>query len=109
MVDCLGRGIGRFGMLAIASPTIAAIAVNAFIAWMIVFAGVVHLVLAFHAHRTKSLIWKVLVADWRMSAFGTLPVDASIDWRGLVDLVVGVAIHHRSGARHCDVVEHARD
>lgn len=56
-----GIALVIFGMLAIAAPGIAAIAVNAFIAWMIVFAGVVHLVLAFHAHRTGSLIWKVLV------------------------------------------------
>ena len=65
-----GVALVVFGMLAIASPTIAAIAVNAFIAWMIVFAGVVHLVLAFHAHRTKSLIWKVLVG-LAYVAFGT--------------------------------------
>ena len=45
-----------FGMLAIAAPGVAAIAVSVFISWMIVFAGVVHLVLAFHAHRTGTLI-----------------------------------------------------
>jgi uncharacterized membrane protein HdeD (DUF308 family) len=50
-----------FGMLAIGSPFLAAIAVTGFIAWLIVFAGVVHLILAFHAHGTGSLIWKLLV------------------------------------------------
>ncbi|HKI24861.1 MAG TPA: DUF308 domain-containing protein [Candidatus Sulfotelmatobacter sp.] len=50
-----------FGMLAVGSPLLAAIAVNAFIAWLIVLAGVVHLILAFHAHRAGSLIWKLLV------------------------------------------------
>jgi len=49
------------GMVAIASPFLAAVAVNALIAWLIVLAGVVHLVLAFHAHRAGSLIWKLLV------------------------------------------------
>jgi uncharacterized membrane protein HdeD (DUF308 family) len=50
-----------FGMLAIGSPLLAAVAVNAVIAWLIVLAGVVHLILAFHAHGAGSLIWKLLV------------------------------------------------
>jgi uncharacterized membrane protein HdeD (DUF308 family) len=50
-----------FGVLAVGSPLLAAVAVNAFIAWLIVLAGVVHLVLAFHAHGAGSLIWKLLV------------------------------------------------
>jgi len=48
-------------MLAVGSPFLAAIAVNGFIAWLIVLAGVVHLILAFHAHGAGSLIWKLLV------------------------------------------------
>ena len=36
-------------------------AVNALIAWLIILAGVVHLVVAFHAHGAGSLIWKLLV------------------------------------------------
>jgi uncharacterized membrane protein HdeD (DUF308 family) len=50
-----------FGMMAIGSPFLAAVAVNVVIAWLIVFAGAVHLILAFHAHRAGSLIWKLLV------------------------------------------------
>jgi uncharacterized membrane protein HdeD (DUF308 family) len=50
-----------FGMLAIGSPFLAAVAVNVVIAWLIVLAGVVHLVLAFHAHGAGSMIWKLLV------------------------------------------------
>jgi len=50
-----------FGMLAICSPFLAAVAVNVVIAWLIVLAGVVHLVLAFHAHGAGSMIWKLLV------------------------------------------------
>jgi uncharacterized membrane protein HdeD (DUF308 family) len=49
------------GMLAVGSPALAAVAVNAVIAWLIVLAGLVHLVLAFHAHGTGSLLWKLLV------------------------------------------------
>lgn len=49
------------GILAVGSPALAAVAVNAVIAWLIVLAGVVHLVLAFYAHRAGSLLWKLLV------------------------------------------------
>jgi uncharacterized membrane protein HdeD (DUF308 family) len=49
------------GMLAISSPMLAAVAVNTVIAWLIVFAGVVHVVVAFHSHRAGSVIWKLLV------------------------------------------------
>ena len=49
------------GMLAVGSPFLAAVAVTAAIAWLIVLAGVVHTIIAFHAHRAGSLIWKLLV------------------------------------------------
>jgi len=50
-----------FGMVAIGSPFLAAVAVNAVIAWLIVLAGVVHLIVAFRAHGAGSMIWKILV------------------------------------------------
>ena len=49
------------GMVAVASPFVAAVAVNVLIAWLIVLAGVIHIVLAFQAHRAGSVIWKLLV------------------------------------------------
>jgi len=49
------------GMMAVGSPFLAAVAVNAVLAWLIVVAGIVHLVLAFQAHRAGSLIWRLLV------------------------------------------------
>ncbi len=49
------------GVLAVASPFLAAVAVNAIIAWLIVFAGLVHLALAFRVHSAGSVIWKLLV------------------------------------------------
>jgi len=56
-----GVSLVVLGMVAIASPFLAAVAVSALIAWLIVLAGVVHLILAFHAHSAGSLIWKLLV------------------------------------------------
>ena len=50
-----------FGVLAVGSPLVAAVAVNVVLAWLIVLAGVVHLILAFYAHGAGSLIWKLLV------------------------------------------------
>ncbi len=50
-----------FGMVAIGSPFLAAVAVNVAIAWLIVLAGIVHIMLAFRAHGAGSMIWKLLV------------------------------------------------
>jgi len=49
------------GVMAVGSPFLAAVAVNVVVAWLILFAGVVHLALAFRAHGAGSMIWKVLV------------------------------------------------
>ena len=43
------------------SPFLAAVAVNVAIAWLIVLAGIVHVILAFRAHGAGSMIWKLLV------------------------------------------------
>jgi uncharacterized membrane protein HdeD (DUF308 family) len=50
-----------FGMMAVGSPFLAAVAVNVVVAWLIVLAGIVHLMLAFRAHGAGSRIWKALV------------------------------------------------
>jgi uncharacterized membrane protein HdeD (DUF308 family) len=49
------------GVLAVASPLVAAVAVNVVIAWLIVVAGIVHLTVAFHTHEAGSVIWRLLV------------------------------------------------
>lgn len=56
-----GVALILIGMIAIASPLLAAVAVNGLIAWLIVLAGVVHVIIAFHAHRAGSLVWRLLV------------------------------------------------
>jgi uncharacterized membrane protein HdeD (DUF308 family) len=50
-----------FGMVAVGSPFLAAVAVNVVVGWLIVLAGVVHLILAFRAHGAGGMIWKFLV------------------------------------------------
>ncbi len=49
------------GVLALASPMLAAVAVNALIGWLIILAGVVHIVVAFHSREAGSVIWRLLV------------------------------------------------
>jgi len=49
------------GMLAVAAPMFAAVAVSSLIAWLIIFAGVIHLVVAFHSREAGSVIWRLLV------------------------------------------------
>jgi uncharacterized membrane protein HdeD (DUF308 family) len=50
-----------FGVMAIGEPFLAAIAVTTFIAWLLIVVGIVHAVLAFHAHSGTSMGWKLLV------------------------------------------------
>jgi uncharacterized membrane protein HdeD (DUF308 family) len=49
------------GVLAIGSPMLAAVAVSVFVAWLIVMAGVVHIIVAFHSREAGSVIWRLLV------------------------------------------------
>jgi uncharacterized membrane protein HdeD (DUF308 family) len=49
------------GVLAIGSPLIAAVAVNVLVAWLLLLAGLVHVIVAFHAREAGSVIWRLLV------------------------------------------------
>jgi uncharacterized membrane protein HdeD (DUF308 family) len=77
------------GMLAIGSPMIAAVAVNIFLAWLIIFAGVVHIFIAFHAHGAGSLIWKLLVGIAYIIFGGYLLVHPVV---GVASLTLVIAI-----------------
>ena len=43
------------------SLLLVAVSVNLVIAWLIVLAGMVHLIVAHHAHRAGSLIWRLMI------------------------------------------------
>jgi uncharacterized membrane protein HdeD (DUF308 family) len=49
------------GVVAVCSPFLAAVAVNVVVAYLILLAGVAHLMLAFRVHTAGSVIWKLLV------------------------------------------------
>lgn len=49
------------GIVAIASPVAAGIAVDVFIAWLLVFSGCVHLVFSWHRRTSGGFLWELLV------------------------------------------------
>jgi uncharacterized membrane protein HdeD (DUF308 family) len=49
------------GAFAVIAPMFAAIAINAIVAWLLLFAGVIHIILAFSAHGAGSFLWKLLL------------------------------------------------
>jgi uncharacterized membrane protein HdeD (DUF308 family) len=49
------------GILAIAEPFLAAIALAGFVASLLVFVGILHIAMAIHAHSGTSMGWKLLV------------------------------------------------
>ena len=79
------------GMFAVAAPLIAAVAVNALIAWLIVLAGVVHLVVAFHSREAGSVIWRLLVG-LAYICFGGYLICSSRCGRGVAHLVARIAV-----------------
>jgi len=50
------------GILAIASPFYAGIAVTAVVGWLLLFSAVLHLVYAFRGGRATAVIWEILLA-----------------------------------------------
>ena len=49
------------GMLAIASPLAAGLAVNVIVAWLLVFSGGIHLVFAWYRPSTGGFLWELLL------------------------------------------------
>lgn len=58
----LGVLFVSLGVLAIAEPMLAAVALNTFVAWLLIFVGIVHAMAAFQGHSGTSILWKLLVA-----------------------------------------------
>jgi uncharacterized membrane protein HdeD (DUF308 family) len=49
------------GIMAMSAPFLAAVAASVVVAWLIMFAGAVHIALAFRTHGAGSVIWRLLV------------------------------------------------
>ena len=50
------------GLLAIILPFIAGIAITAFIGWLLLFAGIVHLIYCWQSRNSGGVIWQLLIA-----------------------------------------------
>ncbi|HKS73229.1 MAG TPA: HdeD family acid-resistance protein [Terriglobales bacterium] len=49
------------GIVAIALPFVAGIAVTSIVGWMLIFGGITHIVAAFHARGAGAVLWELLV------------------------------------------------
>jgi uncharacterized membrane protein HdeD (DUF308 family) len=78
-----------FGAVAVGLPFLAAVAVSALVAWLIVLAGVVHIMLAFRAHGAGSMIWKLLVGIAYLCFGGYLIVHPVL---GVASLTLALAL-----------------
>jgi len=78
------------GILAIASPLAAGVAVNIFVAWLLVFSGAVHLVFAWYRPSTGGLLWELLVGILYIFIGGYLLMHPVA---GLASLTLALAIY----------------
>jgi uncharacterized membrane protein HdeD (DUF308 family) len=78
------------GILAIASPLAAGIAVNIVVAWLLVFSGCVHLVFAWYRPSAGGFIWELLVGILYIVIGGYLLVHPVI---GLASLTIALGIY----------------
>ena len=88
--SCGGNLLIVLGMAAVGSPFLAAVAVNVAIAWLIVLAGSIHLILPFRAHGAGSMIWKLLVGVAYI-CFGIYLILHPVLARGIADVNSGFA------------------
>jgi uncharacterized membrane protein HdeD (DUF308 family) len=77
------------GLLAIGLPLASSIGLVVILAWLILFAGVWHLIFAFHAHSVGGVLWKVLLAVLYVIAGGYLLAHPLL---GVVSLTLVLAI-----------------
>lgn len=78
------------GILAIGSPLAAGIAVNVFVAWLLVLSGGFHLVFSWYARNTGGFLWELLVGILYMFIGVYLLVHPAA---GLVSLTIALAIY----------------
>ncbi len=78
------------GMLAIAVPPAAGLAVNIVVAWLLVFSGVAHLVFGWHTRSAGGFLWELLVAILYVGVGGYLLTHPAT---GLKTLTLALAIY----------------
>jgi len=78
------------GVLAIAMPLAAAIAVNIFVAWMLMFSGAAHLVLAWYRRHSRGFIWQLLLGILYAFIAAYILINPVL---GLVSLTLAIAAY----------------
>jgi uncharacterized membrane protein HdeD (DUF308 family) len=78
------------GILAIASPLAAGIAINVLVAWLLVFSGCVHLVFSWYTRSAGGFLWELLVGILYIFIGGYLVVHPVA---GLKALTIALAIY----------------
>jgi uncharacterized membrane protein HdeD (DUF308 family) len=78
------------GLLAIAIPMVAGVAVTALVAWLLLFSGVLHLAMAWRSHTAGSVVWEILLG----LAYGAIGLYILAQpLAGLASLTLAVAIY----------------
>jgi uncharacterized membrane protein HdeD (DUF308 family) len=78
------------GVLAIALPVIAGIAITVLVGWLLVISGVLHLAFAWRGGRTSAVVWEILLGV----AYGVIGCYVLLNpVAGLASLTFGVAIY----------------
>jgi uncharacterized membrane protein HdeD (DUF308 family) len=78
------------GLLAIAMPLAAAIAVNIFVAWMLMFSGAAHLVFAWQRRHSRGFIWQLLLGILYAFIGAYILINPAL---GLVSLALAIAAY----------------
>jgi uncharacterized membrane protein HdeD (DUF308 family) len=78
------------GLLAIAVPQAAGIAVNLLVAWLLVFSGAAHIVFAWHTRSTGGMLWELMLGILYIFVGAYLLVHPVA---GLASLTLAIAIY----------------
>src|SRR5580700_9938376 len=78
------------GLLAIAMPLAAAIAVNIFVAWMLMFSGAAHLVFAWYRRHSRAFLWQLLLGILYAFIAAYILINPVL---GLVSLTLAIAAY----------------
>jgi uncharacterized membrane protein HdeD (DUF308 family) len=99
------------GVLAIAIPLTAGVAVTAIVGWLLIFSGVLHFVFGWRAGRASSVVWEILIgAAYAVIGFFvltnplvglaslTLALAAYLLVKGVLELVLSLRLRHAPGS-----------
>jgi uncharacterized membrane protein HdeD (DUF308 family) len=78
------------GILAIASPFVAGVAVTRIVGWLLLFSGVLHFVYAFRGGTVAAVLWEILVGVVYLLIGGYILTNTAI---GLATLTFAIALY----------------